>query len=410
MNSEQSIFKVEPKPFHKTVNVPSSKSYANRILILASIQKEPITLKNIPKSSDVITMVKCLREIGLEIVEGNDSLSILNSFPACEAHTSESEITLYTGDGGTTNRFILPLLSLGSKKYVLRPEGHMLARPMVDLFDGLRELGVKLDVTTDYWAIQGPAITEGTIEIDCSKTTQFLTGLSLAFSKTNLVTIPKNLSVSLPYWEMTKALITKFKKTIEEYVVPLDFSSLSYPLALAAVGGECQVLNYSGRDIYQADSVFIELLEKMGAKISEADGKIICKAEKLQGINFSGDQCPDVIPTLLFVCSFAEGKSTITNLEVLTHKECDRFTEMDKMMRSFGVQFTADYDNYSFTVEGKSILQNNKKLSYFPPEDHRMVMVSYLFLRALGGGVIEGNSFHVKKSFKNFFEVMDRDL
>ena len=404
MTLDPSTFKVDSLEFSKEIEVPSSKSYANRVLVLAALAPQEVIIENLPLSTDVLTMIDCLKQIGLQIEESDRGLVVKNSFPACEL---KANTILKTKDGGTTNRFLIPLLARGKRQYQIEPEGHMRERPMEALLDAISELGVFVEFKKrDSWLkIKGPINEEvKSVEIDCSQTTQFLTGLSLALSNTNIQVIPKNLSVSLPYWELTKSLIDLFQKPIAKFFNPVDFSSLSYPLALAAVTGDCLVTNCHEQDKNQADSKFIELLSSMGARLDWKENGLLCKRETLKAIDFDGSQCPDVIPTLLYVCAFAEGTSTITNLEVLTHKECDRFVEMIKMLDVFGVKHKVDYKNYSIKITGPTSFTSD--MFYLPPADHRMVMVAYLFLRTLGGGEILGNTEHVRKSFANFYEVM----
>lgn len=400
-----STFKVESKNFDKSIQVPSSKSYANRLLILAAIKDRPIEVKNLPLSSDVDTMLACLKMVGVSIFKTAEGVVVGNSFPACEENVG-SPLTLDTKDGGTTNRFLAPFLARGQRKYILSPEGHMKERPMQGLVDSLEELGV----TTTYnkegvWlSVQGP-ITGKKVKVDCTQTTQFLTGISLAVNDSDVVVEPENLGVSLPYWELTKELLKLGKSDENIYFNPVDFSSLSYPLALAAVTGKVLVTNCFKKDNYQADSLFINVLEKMGAKIAFTADGLLCEKGELKAIEFDGSQCPDVIPTLLYVCAFARGTSRIHNLEVLTHKECNRFVEMVNMLENFEVDFTFDANTYEICITGNP--EHKLKKDYLPPADHRMVMVTYLFQRTLGGGLIVDNANHVAKSFSNFFEVMN---
>lgn len=390
--------------FNKVIKVPSSKSYANRLLILAAIKKTPVEVQNLPLSSDVETMISCLRDVGLIIETSENGVIIKNSFPECEKDLEP--LVLDTKDGGTTNRFLVPFLARGKRKYILEPEGHMRSRPMDELLQSLDKLGVQTTYLKgdDWITVQGPIVGKK-VEVDCSQTTQFLTGLALAVSDMDIEVVPKNLSVSLPYWELTKEILKLGKSEKNIFINPVDFSSLSYPLALAAVLGRVQVSNCLELDPHQADSMFLNVLKDMGASIEFEDDGLLCKKGQLQAINFDGSQCPDVIPTILYVCSFARGESRISNLEVLTHKECDRFVEMINILENFEVDFSFDAQTYEIKVRGEP----GRKLivDYSPPADHRMVMVTYLFQRTLGGGKIQTNSEHVKKSFANFFEVME---
>jgi 3-phosphoshikimate 1-carboxyvinyltransferase len=100
MNLKNSHFSVEKiNSFRKKIEIPSSKSYANRALILGALIGNHFKVTNVPKSSDVQNLLKCLKQIGLNINENYDEVIFLNSFPNCEIETNE-KITLATGDGG----------------------------------------------------------------------------------------------------------------------------------------------------------------------------------------------------------------------------------------------------------------------------------------------------------------------
>ncbi len=412
MNSESSTFKTSKKSFNKEISIPSSKSYANRLLILAALNPNEIKVTNLPLSSDVETMLSCFEQIGIDLeCVGNDVI-IRSQFPQCERDGDEI-IVLDTGDGGTTNRFLLPFLALGRRGYELKASGHMRLRPMEPLVTAIRSCGVDIDFNpsddlNEKWiVVKGPYQSKTSlIEIDCSQTTQFLTGLSLALSRSKISVKEKNLSVSLPYWHLTQNLIETSRTDTRVYHNPVDFSSLSYPLALAAVDGEVLITNCHEPDPNQADSQFLEILRDMGSQLEFQERGLFCKKKPLKGISFDGSQCPDVIPTLIFVCSFAEGESHLKNLEVLTHKECDRFTEMVRMLKAAKVDFDADFKNYELIIHGKGLPTEGRQFNFDPVDDHRMVMVTYLFQRILGGGTITRNAHHVKKSFANFFETL----
>ncbi|MCB9060220.1 MAG: hypothetical protein H6622_01700 [Halobacteriovoraceae bacterium] len=398
-------FHVTSTSFDKTLSVPTSKSYANRALILSSIFPGKIRLNNISSSSDVTAMINCLRAIGLEIIDEGNSIEILNSFPECE--DSIEVVDLETGDGGTTNRFLIPLLSRGRRKYNINAKGHMRKRPMQDLLNSLNQLKVVTSLNLDQspWiSIKGPAHTEGTVEIPSHETTQFATGLYLAFANTSLQIIPLNMENSVKYFEMTLSLIDEFKSGKNVFEIPVDFSSLSYPLALALVHGNVTVSNYKVVDPFQADSIFLEIITEMGGKlVLNEDGLSLKKAKTLHPIDKDCSGFPDLVPTLAFVCSYCEGTSYLRNLEVLRHKESDRVEEILKILRAFGVQH--EYANDTLIIVGGVKKSSEIDLTNLPA-DHRIIMMAYLFLRVNKGGHLN-NYIHVNKSFKNFFEVMN---
>lgn len=405
-----SIFEVTPKPFEKTLEVPTSKSFANRVLILSALAKEEFIIRNLSTSSDVQTLIKCLYLLGLEIKLENNNATIVNSFPACE-NGKQDVLELKSGDGGTTNRFLLGLLSLGSRPYLLAPEGHMQERPMKEMFDLLSSLGVSLDKGShpSWPQVKGPLQTnKAQIEVDCERSTQFATGLALALANTQTKVLPINMKASKAYWEMTENLIERYQMGQREFNVPVDFSSLAYPLACGLTLGKVKITNCKHIDSFQADSVFLEIIEKMGGHPKWlADGLELSRPEKLLPIEIDCSGFPDLVPTLAYVCSCAQGQSKLKNIGVLRHKESDRVEEILKLFKAFNIEYKLEkeQERENLIIQGQSNHQANW-IELHPAEDHRMVMVSYLFCRKHSGGKIH-NAHHVAKSFSNFFEVME---
>ena len=91
-------FVVSSKPFKKKVSIPTSKSYANRILILASLCESRVTIKNLPQSTDVLHLISCLKKVGIIFKEEGKLLHVVNSFPSCETN-DDNLVVLETGDG-----------------------------------------------------------------------------------------------------------------------------------------------------------------------------------------------------------------------------------------------------------------------------------------------------------------------
>lgn len=404
MSLENLCFKIEPSQKISTkIEIPTSKSFANRALILAAVISDSITINNVPESTDVLNLISSLRLIGLKITIKNSSVTVHNSFPLCEVLT-DKVISLETGDGGTTNRFLIPLLALGQNTYEIIPSHKMKDRPMQELDTVLKTMAVDVIRNEKIWfAIKGPVrISEHVIDVDCSESTQFATGLALALSQFYVDINPVNLTTSTPYWEMTLDLIerTRVERVLD---VPVDFSSLSYPLAFAALNGEVIISNCFGIDRFQADSIFIKILENVGAKLKFVREGLLVRNSNLTPFDFDAKNCPDLIPTLCFLASYIQGKSVIRSVEVLKHKESDRLAEMINIMEAFEVNFTYHEENDLIEIQGSHAKTGFTE--YHPPVDHRMVMVAYLYMRQNNGGSLY-NSQCVNKSFPTFFEVM----
>lgn len=406
MSLENSFFEVRPQPLSGYIQIPGSKSYANRLLILAAMNPKPVTLKNLPDSTDVLTMLECLKTIGIKVSKSDHNVCLHNSFPDCEKN-DKGPLVVETGDGGTTTRFLMALLALGNRTYHIEPEGGMRERPLQEMLDVFKNLGVYAVKNEGAWlTLRGPLKLDGMINIDCSRSTQFASALALVLREQASIIRPIGMKTSQSYYEMTLELLKQADR--DEYVVPLDFSSASYPLALGAVTGRVTLSNCLSADHYQADSIFIDILKK--AKVNVGFGSMgltIQRPEKLIGFKTSCASCPDLAPTLAYFASFCEGESHLYDLEVLEHKESDRFTEIVKVLSHFGIDYKTKGRSDIF-IKGQKYSQSKKNSNevLIPPPDHRIVMMSYLFMRTLGGGHL-GNVQHVKKSFSNFFETME---
>jgi 3-phosphoshikimate 1-carboxyvinyltransferase len=412
MSSETSVLTVtSSNSFNKTMAVPTSKSRANRYLICAALYPGEVVVENAPESTDVLKMIEILKKMNLDIIQEGSTVTISNSFPECEEETEEP-IRLDTGDGGTTNRFLISLLSLGRNTYDLWPEGKIRSRPIKDLTLPLTDLGVDFYPGTKktFWmSVTGPAFPkEGQkVSLDCEKSSQFASSLYMALHKTNVEIDYINLENSAVYFEMTRSIVNEFKKGKRKFVVPIDFSGVGYPLAMAAHHGEVHITNYSEIDPFQPDSVMLSILQKAGAEVKmSSNGLTVKNNGTLKGLEIDCRQYPDLVPTLAYLFAYAEGKTELKNLSTLAHKESNRIDEILKLCQLFKIE--AKYNDIIdvMTIQGNPERHLGDEVHYDAPEDHRMIMVAYMFMKHNNGGTIS-NSHHVKKSFPGFFELMD---
>jgi len=413
MNLENSPFKVQPLlTFDKETTIPTSKSHSNRALILGAVRGENFKVHNISDSTDVTNLINAFLKIGLKIEQSGSTVTFLNSFPDCEKDSNEKVIDLHTGDGGTTNRFLIALLSRGKKEYRIFPTEKMSERPIEDLINPLKKLSVNIvhntsgDSSIPWITLKGPASMYNTtkLEIDCKKSTQFASAMMLAFCKIPLQFEFINLHASEAYLKMTTHVI---KKSLEKnsYTIPVDFSSLGYPAALAAISGRVLITNCHEIDLYQADSVFIDVLKMSGAECSfSTNGLEIKKGEKLKPVTFDVSTAPDLFPTLAFFAAHVDGVSKFSNMEILKFKESDRLLEMTNLMKTFGVEMHYSPIEDTLTITGSS-QKKYQQSTIKPARDHRIVMAAALFMTKNAGGELY-ESDCVEKSFPKFFTLL----
>jgi 3-phosphoshikimate 1-carboxyvinyltransferase len=377
------------------VFLPSSKSYANRMLILASLRSEEILLRGLPESTDVTFLVSALKKIGIGFEWQKNLLKVSDSFPRCESDGCEIDV----GEGGTTARFLAGLLLLGKKPYTLILGDRLKERPWQEFIDFVTQHGGWADLRGNRLALQGPLNLPNVVEIDCARTTQFASAIQLAFSHKGIKVIPIKMESSQSYWEMTEDLI-KTMQSGQNFNVPLDWSSASYPLAFGALN---YPIFFPGLkfDSFQADAKFFHILKQFSAIEELQDGLRVLPVLHHQSVKVNVDDCLDLVPALAFFLAHIKGKHELVGIRNLVFKESDRLKEVKRLLDCFG-RFNETVGD-SLIIEGSPELMN-QSVNLVLPDDHRMVMTGALFLLHHSGGVI-GPAEAVKKSYPNFFDL-----
>ena len=396
------IQKITSKSLPDEVRIGSSKSYLNRALILASLKTNRVRIVGASESTDVEYLINCLRKIGLEIETASNQLEVLNSFPSCEK-VSDKPIVLKVGDGGTTARFLISLLSLGKNKYRLILDEGLAKRPFSEGISVLRKLGASIDFQGSEITVQGPIIQTGDIEVSCENTPQFASSFILLNQVCSFNIKLTNVKASKKYLDISQKLLTESQES-DFIVCKTDFSSISYIVAYAFFHQDVLITNVKEIDWSQADSRIFDIIKSIGGDfIIDPNGLRIFKSEAKRGFKVNGNNCLDLIPTLFYLAAFLPYESEIIGLEKLQLKESDRLSEGLKILDFFGVEYkyVSKDDKITFSA---AVSRKKKDELLKTAYDHRMVMLGTLFFKHLGGGMIAPSE-SVKKSFPKFFEI-----
>ena len=359
------------------VVLPGSKSISNRALLLAALSTGKTTLKNLLDADDTQVMRNALRKLGISVTDQPNQVCVIEG---CGGRFPVREADLFMGNAGTAIRPLTAALAMQSGDYRLSGVPRMHERPIQDLVDGLRQVGVEIayEQQEGYPPIQIKAapikITE-IVKVRGDVSSQFLTALLMALPL--VATKPIRIEVigeliSRPYIDITLKLMARFgvkvicpdmqtflipAKTSEhvysspgELLVEGDASSASYFLALGAIGaGPVKVLGV-GRHSIQGDVAFADALAKMGAKITATDESIevsgVSNANgRLNGITLDCTEIPDAAMTLAVAALFAEGQTRLNNIASWRVKETDRIAAMATELKKLGaiVEEGADY-------------------------------------------------------------------
>jgi 3-phosphoshikimate 1-carboxyvinyltransferase len=413
------------------VRVPGSKSITNRALVLAALtaRSQPCTLVNALHSEDTEVMVDCLRKLGFSVRPDWDAdppTVTVGPTPGDRVIPATSA-DLFVGNSGTTMRFLTAMVSLGEGQYRLAGVPRMHERPIEDLLDALRQLGVTAMSETGNGCPPVRIHSTGwqprsVITVNGAVSSQFLSGLMLAApfaARDTMVMFDENL-VSRPYLDMTEAMLrawglaVRFRDRTRTFKIPGrqtasfasydvegDASAASYFFAAAAIRGGRVLVWGLPEPSLQGDVRFLDVLERMGCyKIRQTDGWTL-QSNVLRGIDVDMNAISDTVMTLAAVACFAEGPTTIRNVAHVRHKETDRLAALATELRRVGAGVEEFADGLTITprpLHGAEIETYN---------DHRMAMSMALIGLRVPGIVIK-NPGCVAKTYPGFFADLEK--
>lgn len=420
MYNDTTVIQIEPlgQPLDASVEIQGSKYIANRVLPIAAFAKSQSQIKNMPQNEDVQTAIEGLRNLGANFKEKDGILEISPIVKKRPLKTVEPFV--HAHDSGTFARFISPLLTLSEDYVELLASKQMMRRPMKDLFDSLEEMGASIESNDGFLPakIKGPVVKDE-VRIDSGKSSQFISSLMILAPhlKSGLTVYLEGKTVSFPYILMTKNILERFGIIVDmgekdirikhhglysgtSYTIPTDPVSASYFFLLAAITeGRIKVANYS-IDELQKESVFPKILERMGCSLQEEGSSLILKGGKtLNPIDVSLSETPDIAPSLVVACMYAEGESILRDLGHLRYKESDRLNGCLENLKKMGVRAEIKKDDLHIVgcKPTGAIID--------PKGDHRMAM-SFAIAGFKTGGVSIANPHCVAKSFPEFWNVL----
>ncbi len=365
-----------PLPDH-LLQITGSKSESNRLLILQQLFPD-LVIKNLSSSDDTTYLAKVLKS-------DQDVLDI--------------------GHAGTAMRFGTAYFSsrAGVVKE-LKGSDRMHERPIGILVDALRELGADIsylgNVGFPPLKISGRKLSGGSIEIDGSVSSQFLTALLLvAPSFEHGIALHITDPTSIPYLKMTFGMLRELgikctwetrdnsiaicvdKTTSLENkraTVESDWSSAGYWyswVALQKVGYSCNLSHYR-EDSLQGDSRLKEIYLKFGVKTTFSQD--FMRLEKVSGeyphdLRMDLRDVPDQAQTIFATCLGLGLNVELLGLHTLKIKETDRI----EAMRMVGSRFRESKiitTDHSIQLVLDPSTTFNREVIVDTLHDHRMAM------------------------------------
>ena len=417
--------KLTLSPIHEIsgiVNLPGSKSLSNRILLLSMLAEGQTEIHNLLDSDDVRRMVEALEILGIQFEEKRAENLISVSGTAGKIPVSEA--TLMLGNAGTAIRPLTAAMTLGHGRFVLDGVTRMRERPIIDLVDGLSQLGANLRCLNDTDCPPVEVIADGLpggkTRLSGAISSQYLTAILLVapYAKSDVEIEIIDKLVSVPYVEMTMRLMRHFgvsvnHKDFQTFQIPRqnyqspgklyvegDASTASYFLAGAAITGGSVTVKGCGTESIQGDSRFAEVLEQMGAKVDWGARQVKLTGSTLNGIDVDMNQMPDAAMTLAVTALFASGPTAIRNIYNWRVKETERLKAVSTELRKLGAVVEEGHD---YLVIHPPIRIKMASINTY--DDHRMAM-SFSLVACGKSSVTICNPDCVSKTFPDYFEVL----
>jgi len=390
------------------VNLPSSKSITNRMLILSKLYEPDLSLENISTA--------------------NDSQILQSIF-------TNSDSDMYVHDAGTAYRFLTSYCAVSEGDWVIKGTQRLHQRPIAHLVDVLKTLGA--DITYLDKEGCGPLKIKGTklkaptnlIDISHINSSQFASSLLMIAPliegefnfKVNtkmssyayvLLTIACMRRMGFSVWVQGGYIkVSKKQKFDGEYFkIEPDWSSFYYWVSMVHLSQESDLI-FPGIRLNNMQKERKKLFEIGHPSIhfeENRDGIRIVKKQIKKPYDFPEElnysNFPDMAMTFACLlpslgCKYMKFKG----LESLKYKECNREHALKKHLHSMKVKFKFVHKKWHMDSTQFHVKENTLFDSF---DDHRMAMC--IAPLSLIKPICISDSSVVKKSYPHFWDDLVR--
>lgn len=413
-------------PAHWSLRVPGSKSLTNRGLLLAGVAAGRTRLIAPLVADDTEVMMAALRTLGATVqqVPGSDGKEVVVDGLGGPPVAAGDGSAVDCGMAGTVGRFLVPVLAAGCGRFAVDGHPQLRRRPLGPLLAALRAQGAGIEGESLPLALHAAGLAGGTVDVDASVSSQFLSGLALAAPLARSdTTLRFGRLVSAPYLDLTLVAMRAFGASVVRgegslrvaatgyraaaFEIEPDVSTASYFLASAAVTGTTVTL--PGLDLDgtgQGDIELVSHLEAMGCRVVGRAPLSLAGPPRLRGVQVDMNASSDVFMTLACVAPFADGPTTITGIGHARVKESDRVDATARNLRALGIEVEEGPDWLRVVPPAGGYTAPVRPVRLPTFEDHRIAMAfSLIGLRA---GVELEDPAVVAKTCPAFFSLWPR--
>ncbi|MCO5235030.1 MAG: 3-phosphoshikimate 1-carboxyvinyltransferase [Chitinophagaceae bacterium] len=423
------IATIKPSRLSNTLQAPASKSSMQRACAAALIARGKSIILNPGHSNDDKAALQIIELLGAKV----------NPLPGQPTEVDSTEVNLSAlgsaaaplvvncGESGLGIRMFAPIIALSRQPVTIVGTGSLLSRPMHFFDEVLPHLNVtvssnkgKLPIT-----LSGP-LQPRNIEIDGSLSSQFLTGMLMAYSAAGArdVTIKVKDLKSRPYIDLTLRVMESFglkmpenrnyeafyfdrspamlTSPLTQYTVEGDWSGGAFLLVAGAVAGDIEIAGLDP-DSPQADKKILEALRDAGANMEIKDTCIKLSGQELRAFSFDATDCPDLFPPLVALAAYCKGTTDIKGVKRLAHKESDRGLTLRDEFGKMGLSIELEED--TMLIHGGEVLQG---ATVHSRHDHRIAMACAVAALSAEGATTIEEAEAINKSYPDFYTDLQK--
>ena len=408
------------------ISIPGDKSISIRSVILGSIAGGDTSVKNLGTGGDILSSVKCLKQLGISF---EDKGGIFKIKGKGLYGLSKPSSVLDVGNSGTILRLLSGVLAGQKFESVITGDDSIQSRPMKRITAPLKLFGAEIK------GKKGDNYAPLTIIGKKLNAAKYVSPVASAQVKSSILLAALYADgvskISEPYksrdhtermmeYMGIKLNIDGNSISIEggqnlngnEIFIPGDISSAAFFISAALIVNNSEIL-LKDVGINPTRTGIIDVLKRMGGNIdiinvreinNEPVADIIVKSSDLKGVEISGEIIPriiDEIPVLAVVSALSDGETVIKDAAELRVKETDRIKAVVTNLKKMGADAEEMPDG--MIIRGKSKLKGTELETF---GDHRIALAFAIAGLDADGETIIKDSKWADISFPGFFNLL----
>ena len=390
---------ITPTKLQGTIQPPTSKSVAHRLIIAAGLTAGVSRLAQFDLSQDIQATMDCMTALGAKFQGGEGMAWRVDGVVFGRGFDALPELDC--GESGSTLRFLIPVALAVAGGGVFTGRGRLMERPQGPYETLLRSKDIRIDRRDDKMIVEG-RLSSGEYALPGDVSSQFITGLLFALpllEGNSVIRLTTSLE-SKGYVNLTLDVLHRAGIVINPieggWMIPggqhyhltngvaeADYSQAAFYLVAKGLGNEVDVWGLNPYSA-QGDKVILDYCRQLAQR---------------GDVELDVSQCPDLVPPLAVYGALRPGQITrIVGAARLRMKESDRLDTVTTQLNRLGARIEQAAD--SLTIYGVESLRGGEVSGC---GDHRIAMMLAIAATRAEGAVILDGAECVAKSYPHFW-------